>query len=312
MCSPCTPRQLTLTLTLEHLVYLMSSYPILKSILDNSHRQSIINLASTCRQLHIILSTTIDPITKPFPACKADLQCTLCRMPLCEDCGLKTMELQKPAQMLLFNQCRSQYGLVYGRSYASRKEMSMFLRNDSHNRVYVFATHVIDYNQFCCVCYPKHQPKIRKVISRTRSELLGPTVMGIEWEGNSAWHAKVMRRQAAMCLGWGDLPQGYKTRPCTCQGFNTGCDISPHYVRVEDLPVDGELVAFVSGARGMPFPTREADLRDRPVPTRLESSNCPVYVLPHIDVPDKAVPQTDPPPCWSQLVPQMPTLHPPG
>jgi len=38
---------------------------------------------------------------------------------------------------------------------------------------------------------------------------------------------------------------------CYCDGFRTGCDVSPHVVRVADVPVDSELVAVAWPKRGI-------------------------------------------------------------
>ena len=254
----------------ERVVYLLSTYPILRSILANSHRQSIVNLATTCSGLYEILSVRVGALKKAFPGCLADLKrCTMCQVPVCADCRLATVELEKPASMLNVNHNGCPYTLVYGHTPASQTEMSDFLTRPHQQWVYGLARHQIEHNQFCHVCFRKHQPNIRHVISQARSELLGATIVRIELEANSPQHAATIRRLVVMFLNWGDLPQGRNTAPYHCDEFNTGCDISPHYVRVKDLPVDAELVAFVS-QRGR-----------APIGATGYRSKCPVYFLRH-------------------------------
>ena len=226
----------------ERLAYILSLYPILESILSFSHRSNIINLAYTCRTLYSTLTTTVGPLCKPFPRCTEDLKpCTLCPIPVCKDCRQDTFELQKQAEQM--SDYGYAYGLVLWRTPGLTEEISVLLQQASYKMGYVVIKQRIEHKHFCELCFSKHRPNMDKVVPGERPEWLERSVRNYERAINHEIDLVEARVLPVMDVKWEGVPHADNT--CTCSRFNTGCGISPHLVRVENLPMESELVAFV-------------------------------------------------------------------
>jgi len=99
----------------------------------------------------------------------------------------------------------------------------------------------IEHNHLCELC-PKTLAKMGKVVSG-RPEWVDHYMLIGEKVLNQVMDQTGARVLIVAELRWEDMPQ--RDRVCTCSGFSTGCEASPHLVRVESLPVQSELAAFV-------------------------------------------------------------------
>ncbi|RPB21212.1 hypothetical protein L211DRAFT_889947, partial [Terfezia boudieri ATCC MYA-4762] len=234
----------------QQLADILSIYPILESFLSFSHRTNIVNLAQTCRTLHDILTTRVRALRNPLPRCTVNLKpCTLCNMQVCEDCRLETIELEKPSSV--WSSRLYDYALVCGHTAASRERISKFLQLETSTTSqletsttsYVQVMHKIEHKLFCELCFCKRLPHIRKPVSEKRAEILGPTALCKELEWNTSLDVPKERALAVRYIMLEDLPEYYST--CACDRYNSGCERSPHMVKVEDVPANSELVGMV-------------------------------------------------------------------
>lgn len=119
----------------------------------------------------------------------------------------------------------------------------MLLQQVSYKMGYVVIKQRIEHKHFCELCPSKHQPSTGKAISQERPEWLERSIRNYK---RTITHKKDLveaRVVPVMDLKWEEVPHADNT--CTCSGFNTGCEASPHLVRIKSLPVECELVAFV-------------------------------------------------------------------
>ncbi|RPB21222.1 hypothetical protein L211DRAFT_840835 [Terfezia boudieri ATCC MYA-4762] len=230
-------------------------YPILECILANSHRQSIINLANTCRTVRTILTTMVGPLCKPFPRCTRNRTvCIHCQIPVCADCQEQTSRLQRPAEVASSSDVI--YCLVYEGSPASRDLVSRFLLEESQHGYYTIITQFLIYQTVCALCFAKHQPHLRTEMSPQRRELIGYFGARLEYMWNRESPGGNRRRLAVIPLAWKNLDP-IRNGPCYCTGLNIECNNNPHFMRIEYVPLESELVAWV----------------------RFQDSEMPMYVL---------------------------------
>ncbi|KAF8433072.1 hypothetical protein BGX38DRAFT_1223976 [Terfezia claveryi] len=221
------------------LLHMLGIYPILESILSTGHRCEIVNLARTCRVLHFTLTTTVGRLQKPFPSCTKDLQpCILCNTLVCEHCREDTMEQELPGEML--SRMNLSFALLGGNTPTSRGEISTRLQEPRNVHTCTLVQH-IRHNYFCEVCFYKPRATMGKSISHNKPEWYWESRVREETGLNNA--VSGIRFLRIPYLVWDDVPNGDST--CICAMFETGCQISPHIVRVENLPIESEWAGLV-------------------------------------------------------------------
>ncbi|KAF8424334.1 hypothetical protein EV426DRAFT_94367 [Tirmania nivea] len=226
----------------EKLARILSIYPILESLVEHSHRSHILNLSRTSHALHDVLSTTIGPLCKPFRSCIENLnRCALCQEIVCKDCGQETHELEKPTEVM------TEYGFTYallcGQTPALRNQISKTLQKVSYRWGYGIIRQTIEHKNFCDTCFPKYRPTMGKSALERRPDWVNQNILSIESDLNRWIDPVTARGLVATDLKWENLPQAHGI--CNCDGFSAGCKASPHIVKVESLPVECELAAFV-------------------------------------------------------------------
>ncbi|KAF8453253.1 hypothetical protein BGX38DRAFT_423628 [Terfezia claveryi] len=223
---------------LQQLAYILSIYPILASILSYSNCSSITSLAHTCRTLHYILSTTVGPLCKPFPGCTGDLKlCTGCQTPVCKSCRQSTIQVQKPATVM------AEYGyrhaLLCRRTKGSRQFWNARVETQAD-----FIRHKMKQKDLCQLCLPANW-QIR-IHGSQRELVIGAYSSTYERYMSSRRGMDPAKERLLLALHvyWESVPQAHTT--CMCDEYNAGCPSLPHIVRIEDVPEESELVAFVS------------------------------------------------------------------
>ncbi|KAF8432291.1 hypothetical protein BGX38DRAFT_1226434 [Terfezia claveryi] len=159
---------------------------------------------------------------------------------MCADCQERTSRLEWPAEVAR----HVIYGLVYGGSPGSRQNILRFLREESQHKHHTIIRWKLIYQVVCALCFAKHQPHLRTEVSPQRPELIGH--LGVELEKH--WKAQGpgdRREPAVMLLEWVDLSP-IRKGICYCNGFNVSCNNAPHVIRIENVPVESELVAWVT------------------------------------------------------------------
>ncbi|RPB19732.1 hypothetical protein L211DRAFT_852922 [Terfezia boudieri ATCC MYA-4762] len=230
----------------QQLAYILSIYPILASILSYSNCSSITSLAHTCRTLHYILSTTIGPLRKPFPGCTGDLRlCTGCQTPVCKSCRQSTIEVQKPATVMAEHGYR--HALVCRRIRGSRQFWNARVETQAD-----LIRHKMKQKDFCQLCLPNNwQNRFYGSLSGAfngqsqRELVIGAYSSTYERYMSDRYGMDPAKERLLLALHvyWESVPQAHTT--CMCDGYNAGCPSLPHIVKIEDLPEESELVAFV-------------------------------------------------------------------
>jgi len=216
---------------------------VLESILSQSHRNNIINLANTCREARSLLVDAVSKLRNPFPRCAGRLMtCTMCGRRVCEECGPETTEFeQQPSVMRAKGISQA---LICEGAPAAIAQMSITLKSRHSYHAYEYIPQKITHRRFCEVCFGIYEPRISAVRSARRHELMGQWAMHLEREvarmiASPDWHIL-----PAMLLSMQDVP--HVGNACTCRRFSTGCPITPHLVDVANIPAECELVGLVS------------------------------------------------------------------
>ncbi|RPB21207.1 hypothetical protein L211DRAFT_851580 [Terfezia boudieri ATCC MYA-4762] len=135
------------------------------------------------------------------------------------------------------------YNLVSGRTAASRERISNFLQLETSTTRYGQVMHKMELKICCELCFCKRLLHIHKPVSEKRAQILGPTALCKELEWNTSLDVPKERALAVRYIMLEDLPEYYSM--CACDSYNSGCERSPHMVKVEDVPANSELVGMV-------------------------------------------------------------------
>ncbi|RPB19064.1 hypothetical protein L211DRAFT_853525 [Terfezia boudieri ATCC MYA-4762] len=221
----------------ELLLRMFNAYPILESVLSCSHRPDIVNLARTCRTLHLTFTTAVVKLRKAFPSCDTTSlkPCFLCNIPVCERCGVDTRQQETPDETMV--RTKNEYALL-GRRTPDLMELLTRAAPLGVSRI----THVIKRFCFCELCFQKPEATMGKPVQNDWA--LEPTSSEIQ--------LRILRFPT---LWLGNAPNA--DDPCKCAMFDTVCEVPLHYVKVESLPINCELGALARGClrdlRVMPF-----------------------------------------------------------
>lgn len=227
----------------QRLEYILSVYPILRSILSSSHRTSIISLGRTCHNIRSTLTSTVGPLSKSFPICMEELkQCAICHTPVCIDCSQVAVQLQKPAVLLSYNKCI--YTVVGEDTPALTEAAWMAIERGSNNMFHFnmcgFSRYRGDHHYMCQFCFPNQGPGMNTVVSDKEPEWVGRSITNTQTRGRH--QIDLARRLAVTEVVWEDVPRAQSG--CTCPNFNPGCQSTVHLVRVEGRLVDRKLALF--------------------------------------------------------------------
>ncbi|KAF8433068.1 hypothetical protein BGX38DRAFT_1223960, partial [Terfezia claveryi] len=213
------------------LLQIFNAYPILESILSCSHRSGIINLARTCRALHLTFTVAISRLPRAFPNCSRGVEpCYLCKTPVCEDCRHLAQRQEIPSETLAMQHW--DYAVVGRRNPGSTQEISKDVRWLIHGARVFRRTKGIS---ICELCFHIPEAEVGKPVQPEWVLLLSPAL-----HLSQLWNAYVTT------IWWDDIPN--VDNACTCAMFAAGCDALPHIVRVESVPIRGERVALARKA----------------------------------------------------------------
>ncbi|KAF8449548.1 hypothetical protein BGX38DRAFT_551184 [Terfezia claveryi] len=217
----------------ELLLRIFNAYPILESILSYSHRPDIINLARTCRTIHLTFTATVGKLRNAFPRCTSLLnRCFLCNIPLCKDCRLERREQEKPGETMV------REGYEY--AFLWRRAPNQKLHTDGlgailHGDLRGIIDQEIKCVWFCEECFHKPYTPMGKPVRHN-------------WKLFSGSSHHLQRQVFVQTMWMGCVPNA--ASPCTCAMFDTVCEASLHLVKVENLPIQSEFAALTYEDRG--------------------------------------------------------------
>ncbi|KAF8415625.1 hypothetical protein BGX38DRAFT_1245479 [Terfezia claveryi] len=202
------------------LLHMLGIYPILESILSTGHRCE----SSTSPEHVVFFTSRLPPLLAGYknhsPVVPRTCSPVFSAIHLCASTAERT-------------QWNKSYPVRWGR----------YLQGC---RNHVMCTHVhlcqhIRHNYFCEVCFYKPRATMGKSISHNKPEWYWESRVREETGLNNA--VSGIRFLRIPYLVWDDVPNGDST--CICAMFETGCQISPHIVRVENLPIESEWAGLV-------------------------------------------------------------------
>ena len=150
---------------------------------------------------------------------------------------------------------RFSHALVVGRTPESRDEICDLIQHGLRDRrVHELVRYRLEPKDFCEACASQYYYNILPELNRNRESVIGQTLMASERSRNliaaersrillMPWDPVRFRGLLTAHLQWGDISRTSST--CLCNEFGRQCEASPHIVKVEDLPGESELVAFV-------------------------------------------------------------------
>ncbi|KAF8431882.1 hypothetical protein BGX38DRAFT_1227818 [Terfezia claveryi] len=224
----------------ELLLRIFNGYPVLESLLSCSHRQYIVNLARTCRTLHLTFTTTVGRQPNAFPSCIRDQKpCFLCNIPLCQDCQWVSRRLETPRETM------ARQRFVYALLGRNEPRISPEIIGSAR---WVMAGHTTSHRikdfYLCDLCSP---PK--------PGDLIGKCLQP-HWTIAVSIQGHLQRRIYMSTITLREVPS--IDTACACDMFDSGCEASPHLVRVESLPIESEWVAVVRVDHELPPVFRSA------------------------------------------------------
>jgi len=227
----------------ERFVYILSLYPILKSILLASHRFTIISLGRTCHSIRNTLIAIVGRQNNTFPLCTRDLKrCTLCHVPVCRGCRVEAVELVRPAVLMSHEGCL--YAIVGGQApgldRGTRTAIERAKQRGVRFHSFLFTVQKLEHDYLCQSCFPTQGPTMDKLLPETKPEWIGRGVVNSETPGG--YTVDPTRGVAVTDLVWEDVPRAEGV--CTCPEFNPGCLASVHLVRVQSGLVENKFAVF--------------------------------------------------------------------
>ena len=144
-----------------------------------------------------------------------------------------------------------EYVLVGGGTAASRHEISVTLRSIRryHLDDYTFVHQRIKRNYWCEACFLNRPINVQEIPANTDElvmqdldlrEWLTPAMRGLE----RGYNYDGYREMLCPAIGFNHVP--HIDSICTCDGFEAGCNVSAHLVKVESLPSDSTLAGMAS------------------------------------------------------------------